>query len=361
MAIMAVAASGALGVIDASDAAAATVTVQPGQSLIQIAADLHTTVAALVAANQLADPNRVFAGQLLQVPAAGSSPTATPSPQGSSGEPTTLTVQRGQTLIQIAVVMHTTVAALVAANHLADANRVFAGQVLQVPAAGASPTATASLQGSSGGPTTVTVQRGQTLTKIAADLHTTVAALVAANHLANANRVFAGQVLQVVANATAGAATIALASYQTPAHPNWPAPLLSHPSRLALEPDFESAASTYGVPLSLLEALCWWESGWQTGLVSSTGALGVCQVEPYTATFVNQTLVHGSLDPHVATQNIDLGAAYLGSLLRATGGNVGTALAGYYQGLGSVTRNGMLPYTALYVHGIEAYSAIFAS
>ena len=292
----------------------------------------------------------------------------------------TFTVQRGQTLTQIAARLHTTIAALVAANHLANPDRVYAGQILQVPgtASGSSPAAgadtdnvaLASFQVPVGVSTaTYTVQRGQTLTQIAARLHTTVAALAALNHLANPDRVYAGQVIQVPGSPNPAPAapntlgSVALAAYQVPqsgGHGSLPPQLAAHPSRLALQPDFAQAASTYGVPLPLLEALCWWESGWQQNLVSSTGAIGVCQIEPPTADFVNQTLVHGALDSKVAAQNIALGAAYLASLLRATGGDVSTALAGYYQGLGSVKKNGALPFTALYVHGIEAYASMFA-
>ena len=65
------------------------------------------------------------------------------------------------------------------------------------------------------------------------------------------------------------------------------------------------------------------------------------------------------MNPNTAAQNIDLGAAYLHSLLAATGGNQSLAIAGYYQGLFSVRASGMFPSTVTYVHGILAYAAIF--
>lgn len=260
----------------------------------------------------------------------------------------TVTVQRGQNLTVIAGELGTTVAALMAANNLSDPNRVLAGQVLQVPSAG----------GGTPGSMVVVVGRGDTLTSIAARYRTTVAAIAAANGISNANRILAGSRLLVPLAAASG---MALASYDLPAgSSHYPAQLLAHPSRLALEPDFAQAAAAYGVPKSLLEAMCWWESGWQTSIVSSTGAVGVCQIEPSTAAFVNRYLVRAHLDPTVPAQNIALGAAYLASLLRATGGSVSQALAGYYQGLASVRKSGMLPSTATYVRGIEAYAAIFA-
>ena len=258
----------------------------------------------------------------------------------------TVTVQRGQTLTQIAAQLHTTVAALAAANGITNPDRVQAGAVLQVPGAPVTPNSVM-----------VVVGRGDTLTSIAAHYRTTVAAIAAANGITNPDRVFAGSRLRLPLAAASG---MALASYDLPVGTShYPAQLVAHPSRLALQPAFVHAASTYNVPLPLLEAMCWWESGWQTTVVSRTGAVGVCQIEPSTAAFVDQYLVGAPLDPHVADQNIAIGAAYLASLLKATGGDAGRALAGYYQGLGSVHLRGMLPSTKQYVHGIEAYAAIF--
>ena len=265
----------------------------------------------------------------------------------------TVTVQRGQTLTEIAAELHTTVAALMTANQLQNPNRILAGQRLEVP----SPTAE-----SGNASTTVVVQRGQTLFAIAARFGVSVSALAAANGITSPNRVLAGSRLVV----PQGASGMALADDTTPivgtnvAVGGLPTELADNPSRLTLEPDFASAAATYGVSLPLLEALCWWESGWQLAIVSPDGAMGVCQVEPATAAFVDQFLVDSDLNPSTAAQNIDLGAAYLASLLRQTGGNVSEALAAYYQGSASVRQQGMLPATDTYVEGVEAYASIFA-
>lgn len=284
-----------------------------------------------------------------------SATAATPAAAG----PATVTVQPGDTLSTIAVLLHTSVAALMAANHLGDANRVLAGRVLVVPGSPRAP-GSAAPSGPGSPPLTITVRRGDTLSALASRYHTTVGALAAANHLANADRVLAGSRLVV----PGGTPAMALASYVVPgarAHASGlPSALVAHPARLGLRPAFASAAAAYGVPVAVLEALCWWESGWQGAIVSSTGAVGVCQIEPSTARLVNRSLGR-SLNPAVPAQNIALGAAYLASLLRATGGNVGLALAGYYQGLSSVRASGMFPSTRTYVRGIEAYASIFAA
>lgn len=331
-----------VAVMTAPPAWAGTVTVQPGQDLTQIAAELGTTVAALVAANGLDDPNHVLAGELLQVPISGG---------GDASSTTSVVVQPGQDLTQIAARYGVSVSQLAAANGLENPNQLLAGAVLQVPGSGAaSPGA---------GTTSVVVQPGQTLTAIATQYAVSVSALAALNGLQNPNYILAGTTLLIPQSATA------LADYSTPADNTvaaggLPSQLAANPGRLTLEPDFAAAAATYGVPLPLLEALCWWESGWQAAVVSPTGALGVCQIEPATADFVDEYLADSDLDPQVASQNIDIGAAYLASLLVHTGGNVSEAVAGYYQGLASVEQHGMTTATADYVQGIEAYAAIFS-
>lgn len=326
---------------------AGTVTVRPGQTLSQIASQLHTSVGALVAANGLTDPDRILAGQLLEIP--GGSGGAGPAPG------TAVVVQPGQTLSAIASRYGVSVAALVAANRLGDPNRLLAGAQLVIPGV----TGSGAAAGPGGAGRTVVVGRGQTLTAIAAANGVSVAAVVAANNIANPNRVLAGTRLVIPGPSSSG---MALASYTVPSPGTGglPTQLAANPGRLALQPAFATAASRYGVPVSLLEALCWWESGWQAAIVSPTGAIGVCQIEPYTATFVDRYLAGAALNPNVAAQNIAIGAAYLSALLRATGGDVGQAVAGYYQGLQSVRQRGMFPTTATYVRGIEAYAAIFA-
>jgi LysM repeat protein len=284
-----------------------------------------------------------------------------------------VSVHIGDTLSSIASHNHTTVGALVAANGIKDPDRIVAGTVLQLPGP-PPPAASANAQGQGpatnapGAPLTVVVRLGDTLSSIASHNHTTVGALVSANGIKNANRIVAGTVLRLPVSSWA------LASYSVPAPPSpsgagggptstsgLPSVLRAHADRMALFPAFRSAAAAAGVPASLLEAMCWWESGWQAGIVSPTGAIGVCQLEPATTQFVETSLVHGSLDPHIAAQNIRLGAAYFGYLLRQAHGDQQLALAGYYAGLSSVLRHGMSPETKNYVTGILAYARIFAA
>lgn len=326
----------ALGAVPAF---AGTVTVGQGETLSSIAAQYHTTVSALAAANGITNPNLVYSGAVLHLPASGSSTTS-------------VTVEPGETLIQIAQSHGTTVSAIAAANDITNLNLVYAGQVLVVPSS------TASAAGGAGGGTVI-VGAGQTLTSIAAHYGMSVAELAAANGITNPNLLFAGAHLVIPSQG------MALASYSSPSSgtaSSLPAQLVAHPSRLSLRGDFVSSARAYGVPTSLLEAMCWWESGWQQGVVSATGAIGVCQIEPSTANFVDTVLYPSrGLNVNSASGNISIAAAYLHNLLRKTQGNEALALAGYYQGLNSVTQVGLLPTTRTYVSGILAYAQIFAA
>jgi len=107
------------------------------------------------------------------------------------------TVVRGDTLSAIAVRFGTTVAALVATNHIANPNLIFPGQILTVT--GGSPAAPAPAPPPAPAPRSISymVHRGDTLGAIAVRFGTTVAALVATNHIANPNLIFPGQVLVI--------------------------------------------------------------------------------------------------------------------------------------------------------------------
>lgn len=267
----------------------------------------------------------------------------------------TVVVQPGQTLSGLASAYGTTPGALAAANGIANPNMIFAGSRLLVPTAGATaPPATTG---------TVAVRAGDTLWGLARRLGTTVAALAAANGIADPNDVIAGTVLRVPGGSPA--MSLASADLPLPAAPvssGLPAQLRADPARIALLPVFNQWASEFGVPSSLLEAMCWWESGWQRTVVSPTGAVGIGQLEPATTAFVQTVLLHDhGLDPWVTSDNIEMSAAFLGYLLQRTGGNEALALAGYYQGLRSVLAHGLLPTTHQYVSGILAYQSHFAA
>jgi LysM repeat protein len=276
----------------------------------------------------------------------------------------TARVAPGDTLSSLAARYHTTVAALRAANNITNPNFLLIGTVLQIPGPSSpvtSPAASASTL-ATGTPvsTTVVVRSGDTLSSIASHYHTTVGAIVSANHLVNANFVLIGTRLVVPIPPSALGAYLAPLPSGSPPADAVRTKLLAHPDRLALRLDFVRSAAASGLPANLLEGMCWWESGWQNSATSSTGAIGVCQIEPSTVDYVRTKLLHNSkLDPRIGADNIAMSAAYLHDLIVRAGGDVNSAVAGYYQGLPSVQRGQMVASTPSYVKGVLGYAAIF--
>ncbi len=216
-----------------------------------------------------------------------------------------------------------------------------------------------------GWPNSYTIHAGDTVDHLASRWGVTRAAVVSANHLADANRIYAGQTLVVPGASANDTPTAPLAPVATPPSgtPRFPAGLVAAPDRLTMRPYFRHWATVFGVPAGLLEAVAWMESGWQNKVVSSTGAVGIGQIEPKTNTFVSTQLLGfpTAIDARLPDNNIRLSAAYLAWLLRQTRGDVANALGGYYQGLSMLNAKGPLTSTRRYVAGIGALWAQFRS
>jgi len=107
-------------------------TVKTGDSLESIADQYDITLEALVKAN----PQLIKAGDIVNIPQTstnGGSSGGGSSGGGSAGGGTTYIVQPGDTLSAIAARFHTTMAALVQANQIANPNIISVGQQLIIP------------------------------------------------------------------------------------------------------------------------------------------------------------------------------------------------------------------------------------
>jgi soluble lytic murein transglycosylase-like protein len=185
-----------------------------------------------------------------------------------------------------------------------------------------------------------TVRPGDTLTAVASRLGVQVADLARANAISDPNRLVAGRSLAVP--------TVDHGS-------GYPARLRNTPERLALVPAFRRWAAANGLPVDLLMATTWLESGWQRSVVSPTGAIGIGQLMPDTVRFVRGELIGvPSLDPRVPEHNIRMSARYLRWLLDGAHGDVALALGGYYQGPRSIRTIGPYSDTVAYVAGVLA-------
>lgn len=121
------------------------------------------------------------------------------------------------------------------------------------------------------------------------------------------------------------------------------------------------AAHRYGWDPYLIMAQAWQESYWSQNEVSWTGAVGVLQVMPDTAAEMESWYFGYDLNTwYSAYDNIEMGVAYLTVLYNETG-SVDNALASYYQGWGSVQRDGLFPDTEEYVSRIYMFRDMFAA
>ncbi len=158
--------------------------VQRGDSLARIAQRFGTTVGALVAMNDMDQPNLIKTGQVLQVPAeqtVASGSVAYRPTQPSKRQ--RYQVQKGDTLGAIAVRFDTAVATLAMANGLSRPYIIKPGQVLDV--AQSMPLRR------------YQVKQGDTLGGVAARFNTTVTTLAMANGLSRPYIIKPGQVLDV--------------------------------------------------------------------------------------------------------------------------------------------------------------------
>ncbi len=178
--------------------------VQRGETLFRIATRYGLTVDELAHVNSIANPSSIMVGQRLLIPTNGAAPVSTH------------TVNPGETLPSIAQLYGLTIEALVALNQLADPNTIYVGQVLTVtgspeteltpvptliPDQGIVPTSVPAVAAQPSGdqPLSVihTVQRGETLFRIATQYGIAVNDLARANSISDPTVIYAGQQLSI--------------------------------------------------------------------------------------------------------------------------------------------------------------------
>jgi soluble lytic murein transglycosylase-like protein len=252
-------------------------------------------------------------------------------------------VSSGEHLTGIAHRYRTTVTAIVAANHLVSANRIFIGQRLEIPV----PASKGASQAEEAAQiATYRIRAGETLTAIAARYRTSVVRLVQLNSLTNPSFIMAGMVLRV----PLPTATPSADAWSTARFPAETQVLMAR--RAQVRDLIIAEARRAGVPVRFALAVAWQESGWRQGVVSSAGAVGVMQLLPDTADWIGQAMVGASVNIHDRRQNVRAGVTLLKHYLLRYKGSRRLALAGYYQGQRSADRNGVLPVSGPYIASI---------
>ena len=282
-------------------------TVQAGDTLVDIAARAGTPPPVIAAQNQMPLGGRMIrTGAVILVPA---SPQPTVAAAAAPIRPasSSYTVQRGDTIGHIALRAPATARQIMAANGLGPRSQIRPGQVLQIPGLTPAP---------------------------AAPVPAAVAATTA--------NTFAGRTYP---DATVAAAAAARATLKAAAAPD----------RQAMRSIVEATARRHGIDPRLALAISYQESGWDQRQVSVANAIGAMQVIPSSGEWAS-TLVGRKLDLLRAEDNATAGVVILRALTRSSS-SVDEAIAGYYQGLGSVRANGMYADTQQYVASVKAMMA----
>ena len=274
-------------------------TIKQGDTLSDIAARYHTTVAKLVEVNGLpGNGNLIIAGRALKVPGAAAG-------TGGGSGPRRHTVVRGDTLSGIASRYGVAQAAIARANHLPSSNIVMLGATLVIPGAGSK---SSSGSTSSGGNTFA----GRTYSSAVVSAADRTRAQLARRHL---------------------------------------------PSQAGMRDIIVAKARANGVDPALALAVSYQESGWNMHAVSVANAVGAMQVIPATSVWISG-VVGRRLDPTSPSDNATTGVVLLKILTRAASSER-QAVAAYYQGLRSVRENGMFADTRHYVANVMALKARF--
>lgn len=155
--------------------------VQWGENLTGIAAQYGVTVEAIVAANNIANPNRIYVGQRLIIP-------LTPGPTETPANAISHLVQSGDTLSSLAVRYHTTIDAIVQLNKLVNPSYIYVGQVLLIPGEAGTLPAEGFYY---------TVRSGDTLANIAYRYGVSSWTLAQINNLTNPSLIVVGQTLYI--------------------------------------------------------------------------------------------------------------------------------------------------------------------
>ncbi|MGI8712037.1 MAG: lytic transglycosylase [Solirubrobacteraceae bacterium] len=266
-------------------------------------------------------------------------------------------VAPGESLSSVAAADGLSVDQLAAANGISAGAQLTAGASLAIPPQSGAPVAAAApssgLAPSSSEPSPASsssggyvVQPGDTLSSIAARYGVTVDQLASANGLDPSGLLLAGSTLGL--SGSSGTAPVTAAPASSPSAGG------AQPTAQTVSPsDVGAIAQQNGVSPSLAEAIAEQESGFNNNEVSSTGAIGVMQIEPGTWNDIGRSSAT-TLSPGSATDNIRGGVELLRSLLDQTGGDPALAAAAYYQGLSSVRAHGVYADTQAYVNNVMA-------
>ena len=366
----------AVSVAHANPAAAEEYQVRQGDTVSHIAQRTSTSVAQIVQANGLNASAFIRAGQTLTIPRTSSSTAASSAPTTATAATTRHVVQSGDTVSHLAARYGTSVSTIVAANGLNSRAMIRIGQTLTIPGTSSSSSTTTTTATTTKAATTTSyrVVAGDTVSGIAARTGTTTSAIVAANGLNSRAMIRIGQTLSIPGASSSSSTTTSTGTTlvgNTFAGRTYPDATVSSanqnkatllqigvPSTAEMQALVRSTALSMGVDPALAQAVAFQESGFNHTSVSPANAIGTMQVIPTSGEWASDMVGRelNLLDPK---DNVVAGVAILRRLVQ-TSPDLSSAIAGYYQGQSSVSRNGMFADTRRYVANVRTLMSRFA-
>lgn len=166
-------------------------TVRSGDTLFEIASKYGTTVQEIANVNNITNPNLIYPGQVLRI--LTNSTVSSEETRGAGS--ITYTVQRGNTLSQIAMAYGVSVEHMIELNNIQNPNLIYPNQKLRITES-TNTNLNPVIQTNSKN-YTYTVQRGDTLWGIARRYGVSVRYLVRINGIVNPNLIYPGRILKI--------------------------------------------------------------------------------------------------------------------------------------------------------------------
>jgi LysM repeat protein len=378
----------------AKPAVPAVYTIARGDTVGAVARRYGLDTNAVLKLNKLRANTIIYPGQKIRLtgsataapaarPAAAKPAPARSAPASSASGGSVYIVKSGDTLGAIAARHGVGLSQVLKWNGLTMGSIIYPGQKVKVGGASTSvPSAPAAKPAATAKPATpaksgsYTIKSGDTLSGIAARNGVRLSDVLSANRLTMSSIIYPGQKLVIP-----GALTIAPASTPpaatTPLVPStflgfsYPAAVVSSanqnkallnaspvPTREQMKSIVADTARRMGVDASLALAFALQESGFNQRAVSPANAIGTMQVIPSSGEWASDLVGRklNLLDPY---DNATAGIAIIRQLVR-TSSDLDHAVAGYYQGQYSVSKNGMFDDTKAYVAAIKANKRLFS-
>lgn len=363
----------------AQPSAPAEYTIARGDTISGIAGRYGLDTNAILKLNNLQANTIIYPGQKIKLTGSAPAPSApaakpeAPAPASSAGS--VYTVKSGDTLGAIAARHGVKLSEVLSWNGLNMNSIIYPGQKIKIgsgqapaPAPAATPAPAPAPAANSG---SYTVKSGDTLSAIAAKHGVKLSDILSANKLTMTSVIFPGNKLVIPGASIQPAASV------TPLVPSsflgftYPAAVVSSanqnkallnsspvPTREQMKSIVADTARRMGVDPSLALAFAYQESGFDQRAVSPANAIGTMQVIPTSGEWASDLVGRklNLLDPY---DNATAGVAIIRQLIR-TSTDLDNAIAGYYQGQYSVSKNGMFDDTKAYVAAIKAHKKNFS-